>query len=472
MAQNIDLAQNLYSNYEIYRENKLTHRRFKHADIVPLINEVKRRGIFSVEKAGRSVEGRDIYLLSIGHGKSKVFLWSQMHGDEATATMALFDVFNFFQANDGLHDIKKTILDNLTIYFMPMVNPDGAEDYKRRTNYEIDINRDVNRQQTPEGVVLRKTFERLKADFGFNLHDQSTRYAVGNTSKSAALAFLAPSLDHEKSIDSVRENSMKLICELYGMLNHFIPGHIAKYRDDYEPRAFGDNFQKWGTSTVLVESGIWKDDVDGQFIRKLNFMSFITSFYSIATKSYKHESAKTYDQIPENEERFFDLILRNLSYTKNGAKIIVDLGINRNEINYNDAKQFYYSSSVEDMGDLSVFHGFEDFDLNGYELFHGKTYPKEFGSLNEIEKLDFPKLYQEGYTSVIFKSKNKNKPFTHLPINIKLKSERVSNSNQKLLGTKPNFVIKKDGLVHYVVVNGFMIGVKSPFGKVSNALIQ
>ena len=135
-------------------------------------------------------------------------------------------------------------------------------------------------------------------------------------------------------------------------------------------------------------------------------------------------------------------------------------------------KQFYYSSSVEDMGDLSVFHGFEDFDLNGYELFHGKTYPKEFGSLNEIEKLNFPKLYQEGYTSVILKSKNKGKPFTDLPINIKLKSERVSNSNQKLLGTKPNFVIKKDGLVHYVVVNGFMIGVKSPFGKVSNALIQ
>jgi hypothetical protein len=437
-----------------------------------LINETKRRGIFSVEKAGRSVEGRDIYLLSIGRGKSKVFLWSQMHGDEATATMALFDVFNFFHANDGLHDIKKTILDNLTIYFMPMVNPDGAEVYQRRTIYEIDINRDVNRQQTPEGVILRQTFERLKADFGFNLHDQSTRYAVGNTPKSAALAFLAPSLDHEKSIDSVRENSMKLICELYGMLNHFIPGHIAKYSDDYEPRAFGDNFQKWGTSTVLVESGIWKDDTNGQFIRKLNFMSFITSFYSIATKSYKHESAKTYDQIPENEERFFDLILRNLSYTKNGAKIIVDLGINRNEINYNDQKQFYYSSSVEDMGDLSVFHGFEDFDLNGYELFHGKTYPKEFGSLNEIKKLNFTKLYQEGYTSVILKSKNKNKPFTDLPINIKLKSEKASTSNQKLLGSKPNFVIKKEGVVHYVVVNGFMIGVRSPFGKVSNALIK
>ena len=68
MAQNINLAQNLYSNYEIYRETKLTHRRFKHADILSLINEVKRQGIFSVEKAGQSVEGRDIYLLSIGRG--------------------------------------------------------------------------------------------------------------------------------------------------------------------------------------------------------------------------------------------------------------------------------------------------------------------------------------------------------------------------------------------------------------------
>ncbi|MCK7519053.1 MAG: hypothetical protein MZV64_15670 [Ignavibacteriales bacterium] len=86
---------------------------------------------------------------------------------------------------------------------------------------------------------------------------------------------------------------MKLIGELYKMLNHFIPGHIAKYRDDYEPRAFGDNFQKWGTSTILVESGVWKDDTEKSILRKLNFISFISAFYSIASKSYKHESTKT-----------------------------------------------------------------------------------------------------------------------------------------------------------------------------------
>lgn len=472
MAQNINLAQNLYSNYEIYRESNLNHRRFKHADILPLINNIKRLGIFNVEKAGESVEGRDIFLLSIGKGKSKVFLWSQMHGDEPTATMALFDVFNFFHANDGLLELKKIIYDNLTIYFMPMVNPDGAEVYERRNDFELDINRDVNRQQTPEGIALRQTFEKLKPDFGFNLHDQSTRYSVANSFKSAAISFLAPSIDHEKSIDSVRENSMKLIYELYKTLNHFIPGHVAKYGDDYEPRAFGDNFQKWGTSTVLIETGGWKGDIEKQFLRKINFITLVSALYSIATKSYKHESTKSYDHIPKNENYIMDLILRNLKYKKDGKNYILDVGINRTEKNFNSAKEFYFSSTVEDLGDLSVFFGHEDIDMNGYELYQGKTFPKEFNSLNAIKRIDFAKLYKEGYTNVILNSKSKEKPFTELPINIKIKSSQGNSTDPKLLGSKPNFVIKKNGEVHYVVINGFLMGIKSPFGKVYNALIR
>lgn len=472
MAQSIELAQSLYNNYENYREKNLTHKRLKHADIIPLINGIQRKGIFSVKKAGQSVEGRDIFLLSIGRGNSKVFLWSQMHGDEATATMALFDIFNFFQADDELAALKKVMLDSLTIIFMPMVNPDGAERYQRRTSTEIDINRDFSRQQTPEGLLLRTTFENLKADFGFNLHDQSTRYAVGNSFKSAALAFLAPSLDHDKSIDSVRENSMKLIGELCRALEHFIPGHIAKYKDDYEPRAFGDNFQRSGTSTILIESGIWKNDRENQFIRKLNFLTIITALHSIAAKSYKHQSTKVYDQIPNNEERLFDLILRNLKYKYGKEEILLDLGINQNEISFNKNHEFYLSSTVQDIGDLSVFFGFEDFDLSGYELFLGKTYNKEFSSIKEIEKLNFMNLYEKGYTSVILNSKEFDQPFTKLPMNIKLNDSRKLKSNQKLLGGKPNFIIKKNGEVHFAIINGFIIGVKSPFGEVENALVD
>ena len=223
-----------------------------------------------MDKVGKSVEGRDIYLISMGSGKTKVFLWSQMHGDEPTATAALFDMFNFFSNESDFADFKKFLLSNLSIYFIPMVNPDGAEEFQRRNIFEIDLNRDVLRQQTPEAKILKNVFDSLKADFGFNLHDQGRNYAAGNSFNPASISFLAPSPDYEKSLTAPRENAMKLIGNMVTILNEFIPGHIGKYSDDYEPRAFGDNFTKWGTSVVLLETGGWRGDREKQFLRKIN----------------------------------------------------------------------------------------------------------------------------------------------------------------------------------------------------------
>ncbi len=127
MAQEKQLAWDLYYSYESFKEKSLEDRRFKHSDIVPLIEQLKNKNIFKVEKVGKSIEGRDIYLISLGTGKTKVFLWSQMHGDESTATAALFDIFNFFSDENAFPEFKKFLLSNLSIYIIPMVNPDGAE---------------------------------------------------------------------------------------------------------------------------------------------------------------------------------------------------------------------------------------------------------------------------------------------------------------------------------------------------------
>src|SRR5690606_30804016 len=88
----------LESAFQTYKEPSLTHRRFKHSDIVPLI--VQRGQDFKVEALGQSIKGRDIYQLAYGEGTIKVLLWSQMHGNESTATMALFDLFNFLEGED------------------------------------------------------------------------------------------------------------------------------------------------------------------------------------------------------------------------------------------------------------------------------------------------------------------------------------------------------------------------------------
>ncbi len=53
--------------------------------------------LFTMEKIGESVEGRAINHVKTGNGPFGVVLWSQMHGDEATATSALFDLFEYLK---------------------------------------------------------------------------------------------------------------------------------------------------------------------------------------------------------------------------------------------------------------------------------------------------------------------------------------------------------------------------------------
>ena len=179
-AQTKELADRLFNIHETYREQSLTQRRFKQKDILPLISKRQGNAMYQIEKVGESFEGRTIQMIKIGNGKKKVLLWTQMHGDDPTATMASFDIFNFLEGkNDGFDDLRKKLLDNTTLYFVPMLNPDGAERYQRRTMQGIDMNRDAAARQTPEAQILKGLVDRLKPDYGFNLHDQSPRYSAG-----------------------------------------------------------------------------------------------------------------------------------------------------------------------------------------------------------------------------------------------------------------------------------------------------
>lgn len=469
MSQNYDFEQSLYYNYEMFKEHALQNRLFKHSDIVKLISNLKKNKIFEVNVVGKSVEGREIYLLSIGSGKKKIFLWSQMHGDEPTATMALFDIFNFFSDTINYQDIKKQILSNTKIYFMPMVNPDGAEVFKRRNALSIDLNRDANRLQTPEAKTLMSVFDSLKADFGFNLHDQNHRYTAGNTFKSAAISFLAPPINYEKQVDLVRLNAIKLIGSLFKMLNRYVPGHIAKYSDDYEPRAFGDTFQKKGTSTILVESGGWQNDPEKQFLRKLNFILLLSAIKQISENSFQNISEAIYESIPFNEEKLFDVVLRNLTMYKNGNEIKVDIGINFEEILTLDKKNLYRKASIEDIGDLSVYYGYTDVDLNGYELAEVKTYREKTFSLKEIKSLSLTEIYKKGCTNLLVKNKI-DEEFVDLPINLIINHKKEL-STRFVIGAIPNFLIKKDGKVEYVVINGFLQRVNDNQDYIGNGVV-
>ncbi len=353
------MFNSFYQKFEIYQEKSLTHRRFKHKDILPLINDLP----FEKKLAGQSFEKRSIHQISIGNGSVNVLLWSQMHGNEATATMALFDIFNFFQAeNDGFDDYRNLIKEKLTLHFVPMLNPDGAEGFIRRTAQGIDMNRDARVFQTPESQILKKLQVQLKPLFSFNLHDQDVRYAAGNTGKQVAIAFLATAYNETCDWNENRTRAMQVICELNDSLQDYIPGKVGRFSDEFEPRAFGDNIQKWGSSLILVESGGFDKDREKQYLRKLNFCILLEAFQKIAEERYLRRQLAEYEALPLNNKCLFDLIIRNV-LLKNGDSLIhADLGILLNEKNTQNANSFIMESTLDDLGDLSVYYGIEEFD--------------------------------------------------------------------------------------------------------------
>jgi Zinc carboxypeptidase len=360
-----DISKQLFESYEQYKETSITNRRFKHKDIVPLIEALP----FEKKVVGQSFENRNIYQIKLGTGKIKLLLWSQMHGDESTSTMALFDIFKFFQGkDDGFDDFRQQILEKCTLYFVPMLNPDGAERFQRRTATEIDMNRDALRLQTPEGILLKQLQKDLTPDFAFNLHDQGTRTSAGNSPKQATISFLATAYDAERNWNKIRTRSMQVICSMNKVLQQFIAGHVARYSDEHEPRAFGDNIQKWGSSLILIESGGFKDDTEKQFIRKLNFVAILSAFNSILTGNYKKNKLKNYEALPINDGALFDILVRNVQFIENGKTIIKDIGINLNERNTENATAFTLESRIEDLGDLSTFWGITEIDGTGLTL--------------------------------------------------------------------------------------------------------
>ena len=435
-----ELTSQLYESYEDYKESSIGERRIKHADIQPLIQKFKANPKFEVQKVGESIQGRDLHLISIGSGDSNIFLWSQMHGNEPTATQAIFDILNFLDAPEFKAE-KQEILSNLKLHFLPMLNPDGAE-----------------------GQTLKRLRDSLDADFGFNLHDQSTYYNAERTEKPATISYLATAYNYEKDINEVRANAMKVIVYMNKIIQNYAPGQVGRYSDDFEPRAFGDNIAKWGTSLILIESGGFPGDPEKQEIRKLNYVSILSALYTIANESFKSISTEDYEKIPRNDRKLFDLKIENVTYELLGDDYILDLGIFNNEVDLEGHNQFYYQSSVADQGDLSTYYAYKTFDARGY-----KIVPPKMAKVEQVG--DAMDLLKDGIAFVKTEKPEKSE-FIHLPLIIVNKDFELKSFRMEP-GINPTFFLEKDEKLTHAIINGFLIDLSKPLNQqnIGNGLI-
>jgi len=357
----------LSNNYNLYKEKSLRKRRFKYTDFCQVIGKHLDKKNIKFLEPEFSFEGRKIFVMTYGTGKTKILIFSQMHGNEPVSTEALMDFINFLDSESNWS--KK-----VTLIMIPLLNPDGNEKFNRRNAQGIDINRDARSLISPEAKILAKIYEQFSPDFALNLHDMEPHYTSKPENLQTVLAVLAPECDEIGSLNTARKRAVKVISGIITAINPLIPNRLAKYTDKFTPEAFGDTFMQKGTSSILLETGSIFNDKERLFARKVVFLSIVKAVDLIALKGYLHSPIGAYLKLPDNEKNnAFDLKIQNLTVKDNHGDYQLDIGIRRIKKTFNDedfADEFS-DYRIVNIGDLRRFGAIESFDATDY-VFKGK----------------------------------------------------------------------------------------------------
>ena len=100
---------------------------------------------------------------------------------------------------------------------------------------------------------------------------------------------------------------MNVIVAMNSSLQTMIPNHIGRYSDEFYPTATGDNFQKLGYNTILIESGHYPNDYNREVSREYTFYSILQGLYHITTEN-DFSNEEGYFSIPNNDKIFYDII--------------------------------------------------------------------------------------------------------------------------------------------------------------------
>lgn len=317
---------------------------------------------FETALLGSSTLGKPIYAVKKRReGGIRVLLWSQMHGDESTATRA------FILLWQRLESERPDWLEKLSIRFIPMLNPDGAALWQRENAAGIDINRDALSQDSPEAKLLANALLEFKPDYAFNLHDQQIYYGIDSPPRPATISLMAPPVDNAESWPEHRQKAASLCAEVKNYLELTRGLSPGRWADPYEPRAFGEFAQSLGSSTILIEAGGLKNDPEKQKLCIIYADLLFAMLKSIATESYTRFPYTEYAKIPANKLTIFDYILRNVTIILGNQHQKADIGI-RNRRSFVNG-EWALKSTIDEIGDLGYAAGLHEFDAMGLEAY-------------------------------------------------------------------------------------------------------
>lgn len=401
-------SEAIWEAYAQFRRSHTNPHEERSADFVASLESLvaESSGALTMALLGESEEGRPIHRVRFGNGPTQVMIWARQHGDEALCSAALFDFLGLLVYPEGA-EIARVIGKHLTLHVIPIVNPDGVERLTRRNAMGIDINRDGSAQQTREGQAMAKLFNEVKPEVCFTLHDQEPRKSTKDKGNLIAISYQACPFNKAETLGPNLLRAQRICAAMITELSPWIEGHMSRYEADYMPRSFGDSTSRWGSATVLIESGGWfgTDEESEEYVLKCHLLSLIAGLVSVASGSERSFDPEIYTRLPLEGEALFDLIIHQpLTLIGDGSRpMLMDIGINRpdHHLGVDD-----WTTKIKDVGDMSEFEGRRNIDAAGLVATPGLIEVNPDFTRSDLKKPDVVKSYlKRGITTVVGRGK-------------------------------------------------------------------
>jgi predicted deacylase len=175
-----------------------------------------------LEVYGKSKEGRPLYALRVAtrNNQPAILITAATHGNEIITVEVLFGILDSLLAGYSNSSRAKQIIDSHTIYFLPVVNPDG---YVRQQRYAngVDPNRDYPYPDKPN----RTPNECISAVMSF-FHAHNIRGSIDFHSYGKLLMF--PWAYTEDAPDRQDEQAFQAVTAHMAKANQYRAGQISK----------------------------------------------------------------------------------------------------------------------------------------------------------------------------------------------------------------------------------------------------
>lgn len=197
-----------------------------------------------LEVYGKSKEGRPLYALRVETNPNRpaVMITSATHGNEIITVEVLFGILDSLLAGYSNSPRAKQIIDGRTIYFLPVINPDG---YVRQQRYAngVDPNREYPWPEKPN----RTPNPAIEAVMNF-FHQHNIRGSIDFHSYGGLLMY--PWAYTEDSPDHDDEASFAATTKYMAQANNYRPGQIAKIL--YAAPGSSADYYYWKNRTLAL----------------------------------------------------------------------------------------------------------------------------------------------------------------------------------------------------------------------------